>query len=296
MKKISLIGFLFVAIFGTAQIKLDATELNNLVALGVAFSNDPNMRTEAFVKTMDSVKVKRFEHVIEVMVACGKGKENLLASTILGRPTNEDMLFFYTIQQIHYNRQEDNKNPKPNLEVAKTALASNKEERLLLDTYYYMIHGGLATLFNEADLSNYSIDIESLGFKNATEKSIFFFNIIDALAGKRLMVLMSLKKYDRILYFMNKMPKINGQKYFYYTELDFPDFKTENYEGEKSFSEENFAGYYNTLISHFMALSESKEIKSAQELYFKSILFKEPYFKFSPMKDDLMYLYKESKK
>jgi hypothetical protein len=296
MRKIITLVVVITGFLGTAQIKLNATELNNLVALGVAFSSDPNMRTEAFVKTMDSVKVKRFEHVIEVMVECGKAKENLLASKFLARPTQEDLQFFYVIRQIHYNLQEDNKNPKPNDEVAQTSLAQTIDSNKLLDNYYNMIHGGLATLLNEADLSSYNIDMASLGFKDATEKSIFFFNFVEALIGQRLMVLMSLKKYDRILFYTKKMPKINGQPYFYHLDLDFPDFKEDTYEGEKSFSQENFAAYYNTLISHFMAFSETKEIKAAQEIYFKSILFKEPYFKFSPMKEDLMYLYKESKK
>jgi hypothetical protein len=174
-------------------------------------------------------------------------------------------------------------------------LSQKIDERWLLDNYYYRIHGGIATLFNSADLRSKNINIEELGFKNQTEKSIFYFSIMDALIGGRFKVLLMLQKYDKILEFSAKLPTFNNQKYYYYTELDFEDFNWIGYEETKSYSEVNFGNLYNVIIAQFSATSQLRDKKEAQEIYFNSILHEEKYFKYSEAKEDLKMLFEKSK-
>ena len=77
--------------------------------------------------------------------------------------------------------------------------------------------------------------------------------------------------------------------------IDFDDFEWTGYEESKSYSKVNFDNLYHVLLAQFMALSELKDKKEAQEIYFNSILHKEKYFKYATAKDDLQYIYLKSK-
>ncbi|MEN2413073.1 hypothetical protein [Flavobacterium mesophilum] len=295
MKKLIIVVFAFFIAMTNAQVKLDKKDLNNLIAISEIYSKNTNATGAQFAKSMDSLRTPKLNPICDALIEVGKGEETILSPKYLSRPTNEELTLWYVIREIHYNLVSETKKPRPNIDVANEVLSQKIDERWLLDNYYYRIHGGIATLFNTADLSSKNIDIESLGFKNQTEKCIFYFGMTNALVGGRFKVLLMLKKYDKILAFASKLPTFNDKKYFYYTDLDFDDFNWTGYEENKSYSEVNFDNLYHVLIAQFMANSELKNKKEAQEIYFNSILVKEKYFKYSALKNDLDYLYQHSK-
>ncbi|WJS96857.1 hypothetical protein NYQ10_10470 [Flavobacterium johnsoniae] len=291
MKKLIFILFTFLFFVSSAQVKLNDKDLKNLIAISELYSKNTNASGEQFAKSIDSLKTPKLNQICQTLIEVGKGDETILSNKYLSRPSNDELTMWYVIREIHYNQVSEKRKPRPNIEVVKEILSQKIDERWLLDNYYYRIHGGIATLFNNADLSMKNIDIEALGFKNETEKCIFYFNIINSLVGPRFKVLLMLKNYDKILSFSEKLPTFNGKKYYYYTDLDFKDFKWYGYEKKESYSEVNFSNLYNVLLAQFMAVSSLKDKKDIQEIYFNSILYKEKYFKYSASKDDLQYLY-----
>ncbi|WET03859.1 hypothetical protein P0R33_05850 [Flavobacterium sp. YJ01] len=291
MKKIISILFTFLFLVSSAQIKLNDKDLKNLIAISELYSKNTNATGEQFAKSIDSLKTPKLNQICQTLIEVGKGEETILSNKYLSRPSNDELTMWYIIREIHYNQVNEKRKPISNIEIAKEILSQKIDESWLLDNYYYRIHGGIASLFNTADLSMKNIDIEALGFKNETEKCIFYFNIINSFVGPRFKVLLMLKNYDKILSFSEKIPLFNGKKYYYYTDLDFKDFNWIGYEKKESYSEVNFSNLYNVLLAQFMAVSSLRDKKETQEIYFNSILYKEKYFKYSASKDDLQYLY-----
>jgi hypothetical protein len=293
MKKTQILFLLF-TIVAQAQFKLGQQDFKNLVAISEVYSKNPNARGEAFVKTIDSLRTPKLNHMADVLIEVGKGDLKMLAPKILSRPTNDELIMWYVIREIHYNRVSKTKTPRdPNI-VAKEVLTKNIDERWLLDNYYYRIHGGIATLFNDVDLSKYDIDIETLGFKNQTEKAIFYLGFIDALIGGRFKVLRSLNKNDKIIEFSNKLPTINGKQYYSYTDFDFDDFDWIGYETTESYKQFHINSLYEVLIPQFIAIGAIDK-KQGKDMYLNSILHEPKYFIYSKAKEDLEFVYEKSK-
>lgn len=278
-----------------AQVKLNTKDFNNLIAISELYSKNTNARGSEFAKSIDSLRTTILNPVVDALIEVGKGEKSILENKYLARPSNEQLYLWYVIREIHYNLVNKTKAKRPNIEIANEVLSQKIDTRWLLDNYYYRIHGGIASLFNNADLSNFNIDIEKLGFKNQTEKSIFYFNMMDALVGGRFKVLQMLKKNDKILEFAEKLPKFNSQKYFYYKDFDFKDFNWVGYEESKSYSEVNIGNLYITLIAHYIATIQLKGKPEAQEIYSNSILHEPKYFKYSIAKADLEMLFEKNK-
>jgi hypothetical protein len=295
MKTVLTSFFTLLSIISFAQIKLDTKDLKNLILISELYSINTNARGPEFAKSIDSLRTPKLNHIADALIEVGKGEKTILTNKYLARPSNEELSLWYVIREIHYNLVSKTKAKRPNVEVANEVLSQNIDERWLLDNYYYRIHGGIASLFNEADLSKTDIDVEKLGFKNQTEKSIFYLSMMDALIGGRFKVLQMLKKNDKIVEFSEKLPTFNGKKYFYYTNLDFEDFNWIGYEESKSYCDVNMGNLYTVVFAHFIALTQLKSKSEAQEIYFNSILHEPKYFKYSSAKEDLQMLFEKSK-
>lgn len=286
---------IFVFSFCQAQLKLDKKDLKNLIAMGEIYSLNPNARGEEFAKSMDSLRTPKLNNIVDTSIEIGKAEKTILDSKFLSRPSNDELIMWYVIREIHYNRVSKTKKPRDVKDVAADVLSRKIDERWLLDNYYYRIRGAIATLFNESDLSAVNINIETLGFKNKTEKAIFFFNIVDGLIGSRFKVLMTLKKNDKIVEFIKKLPKFNNKDYYYYQDFDFEDFDFIGYEITESYKKRDINNLYDTLIGHFIASSYIDGKKSGEVVYYNSILYQPKYFEFSVAKKDLETIYERSK-
>lgn len=295
MKQIFTYFILLTAITTKAQLKLDPKDLNNLIAISEVYSHNTNASGDKFAKSIDSLRTPKLNNIADALIAVGKGDKTILENRFIARPSNEELMLWYVIREIHYNRVNEKLTPRTDRVVADEILSKKIDNRWLLDNYYYRIHGGIASLFNDANLSKYNFSIDSLGFKDETEKSIFYLNMIDALIGGRLKVLQMMKNNKRILDFCDKLPKFNGKDYFYYKNFDYKDFDWIGYDKKESYNERNIGGLYSILIAHFSATIELGEKKDTQEIYFNSILHEPKYFKFAQSKDELQSIYDKSK-
>ena len=283
------------SIFTKAQIKLDQKDFNNLIAIAELYSYNTNSRGDQFAKSIDSLRTPKLNHIVDALIAVGKGDHTILETQFLARPNEEELVLWYVIREIHYNRTNEKVKARPAAEVANEVLFQQIDSRWLLDNYYYRIHGGIASLFNEADLSKYNFNMDSLGLKDETEKAIFFLNMMDALVGGRFKVLQMMKNNEKILEFCDKLPKFNGKEYFYFKNFDYADFDWVGYDKTVAYNEWHIGSFYSTLIAQFSASAELKDKKRMQEIYFNSILHEPKYFKFTESKDELQAFYDKSK-
>jgi len=295
MQRILIVFFLFLTSLCEAQVALEQKDIHNLIAISELYSNNPNATGSSFAKAIDSLRTPILNHIADALIETGKGDKTILESRFLARPTNDELLLWYVIREIHYNRTSKSNTPRPDSTIAKEVLSKNIDERWLLDNYYYRIHGGIGKLFNDANLSNYNFNMDSLGFKNKTEQAIFFLNMMDALVGSRFKVLSMMKNNKKILEFCDKLPMFNGQLYYYYQHFDYADFDWKGYDKTESYNERHIGSLYNILLTHYGAAAELKDKKEAQEIYFNSILHEPMYFGFSEVKDDLQFLFDKSK-
>lgn len=294
--KLILTSILFlIATCCKAQLQLDTKDLTNLIAMAELYSHNPNGTGNDFAKSIDSLRTPTLNHIADGLIAVGKGNKTILETRFLSRPSDDELVLWYVIREIHYNRTIDTKEPRPDIDVANEILSKKIDSRWLLDNYYYRIHGGIASLFNDANLSKYNFNIDSLGFKNETEKAIFFLNMMDALVGGRFKVLQMMKNNKKIVDFSDKLPTFNGKEYYYYQDFNYDDFDWIGYDKIESYNERNIGNLYSILIAQFSATADLRDKKDAQEIYFNSILHNPKYFKFSQSKDDLQTLFDKSK-
>lgn len=278
-----------------AQVQLDSKSLTNLIAISELYSQNPNLSSDNFVKSINSFRTAKLSQVIDTLIAVSKGDETILETRFLKQPTDEELVLWYVIREIHYNRTGDTKNPQSSADVAKNVLSKKIDNRWLLDNYYYRIHGGIASLFNTADLSQHNFKIDDLGFKDTTEKAIFFLNMMDTLVGGRLKVLAMMKNNKKILEFCDKLPKFNGKDYYYFKSFDYPDFDWIGYEKIESYNTRHIGNFYTTLTGHRLATAALRGETTGKHIFLNSILSQPKYFKFSELSDYLQTNYDSSK-
>jgi hypothetical protein len=293
MKHIFTILLLTFSMFSFGQ---ENADFENLVKLGELYSKNVNATGDDFKKEVEKLKTPGLNHIVDALIAVGKGDKKLLTKEFLSKPSEQELKYWYVLREIHYNNQSENTEPRPNEEIAKEILEKEIDNRWLLDNYYYRIRGGIAKMFNDKDLSKYNFDLDDYGLESETEKAILYFAISNSLT-QRFRVLQMVKNYDKLLEFANKLPTFNGKPYYEYTSFDFEDFDWIGYDKTESYKERHLGSLYLALNGHFSTLAEKEKTDEMRNLYFNSILFIPDYFKYSgAMEKDLQGLYNQSKK
>jgi len=271
-------------------------DFENLVKLGEIYSKNVNATGNDFKKSVEALRTPNLNHIIDALIAIGKGDKKLLTKEFLSKPSEQELKYWYVLREIHYNNLSKNTEPRPNELVAKETLDKDFNYHWLLDNYYYRIRGGIAKMFNDMDLSKYNIDLNDYGLETETEKAILFFSISNSLT-QRFQVLHMIKNPDKLLEFAGKLPKFNGKPYYEYTAFDFEDFEWIGYDKTELYKERHLGSLYSALTGHFSALAEKDKAEEMRNLYFNSILFIPDYFKYAgTMEKDLRELYNKSEK
>lgn len=277
------------------QVKLSSNDLNNLVAIAQIYSQNPNVSGDESVRSINNLRTPRLNNLADVLITAGKGDADILDSRFLKRPSDDELYLWFVLREIHYNRVSTTRPARPDYVVASEVLAKTIDSRLLLDNYYYRIHGGIASLFNTADLSKIDLKVDEYGFRDETEKAIFFFNMIDSMVGGRFKVLLMMRNHQKISEFGRKLPKFNGKDYFYYKNFAYPDFDWIGYEKTESYNERHIGNLYVVLFAQSQAMAEIGDKRTAERITINSILNEPKYFKFSELKDLLQKRYDSAK-
>lgn len=293
MKQIFTILFMSITLLSFGQ---ETTDFDNLVKLGEIYSKNVNASGDGFKKEVDKLRTLGLNHIIDALIAVGKGDKKLLTKEFLSKPSEQELKYWYVLREIHYNNQSENSEPRPNEEIAQETLEKEIDTRWLLDNYYYRIRGGISKMFNDKDLSKYNIDLNNYDLENDTEKAILFFAISNSLT-QRFQVLQMMQNYDKLLEFAKKLPTFNGKPYYEYTSFDFEDFEWIGYDKTESYKYRHLGSLFSALKGHYSALDEKAKTDEMRNLYFNSILFIPDYFKYSGgMKNELQELYNQLKK
>ncbi|MBK9163757.1 MAG: hypothetical protein IPM21_07580 [Acidobacteria bacterium] len=287
MKLSLVLWILFAVVGGTAQVQLESQDLANLVKVSEIYSADVNLRSEGLESSLKPYRSPKLNQLIDTLVVLAKGEGGILADRYLKRPSDDDLYLWYVIREIHYNRTHESKKPRAGDEVAKETLAKKIDTRWLLDNYYYRIRGGIASHFNDADLSKLDLKIDELGFNDKTERAIFYLNFMEAIGGGRFMVLLATKNFQRILDFTKRFPKFNGKEYYTFNNFDFDDFEWIGYEKVESYNSRHLERLYVTLIAHHRAETSAGSKTIAEKIRKESILSEPKYFEYSSVPDIL---------
>ncbi|MES2061848.1 MAG: hypothetical protein V4456_08010 [Bacteroidota bacterium] len=286
------------AFTASAQVKLSDKDFGNLIALSQLYSHDNMFNKAGTAKSADSLRAPVLNHIIDALEAEGRADTSVISKRFLQRPDNVELKLWYVIRGVHYNNIDTVKaRRRPAQQVANDILAKEIDERILLNNYYSMALGsGIAFLFNQADLSKYNFDLDSYGLKNQTEKAILFFRLVDPLIRGRFMVLSYMKKYDKLEAVIKRLPTFNGKPYYYYNDLNFPDFDEENLYKKESFKKFNinFLMQSELIQLNTCALTNKKE--EGRAIYENSILSKPEYFDYTEGKEMLQKFYDARKK
>lgn len=293
MKKITIIILILTSTLSFSQVKLDSKDTNNLISIGVFCSDHANADGKEFAEALTKFRSPKLNPLIDVLVETGT--KNFVDAKVLSRPSNEVLTLWYVISEINYNHNTENKTIRPDIDIVKEVLEKPIDENLMLCNYYHNLYGGLANLFNEADLKEVNIDLENLSFKNNQEKAICLLNVFDALVGGRFRVLSYMKNPSKLIEFADKLPKVNGKEYYYYTNFDYTDFKLDHDADNDTFNQRYLGGFFAILASHFSSAADVNKIDFAKNLYINSVLHEPKYFQFTPMKADLEEIYKKAK-
>lgn len=272
----------------------ESQEFENLIELGDVYSKNVNATGDDFKTSVNKLRTSNLNHIIDVLIAVGQGDEILLTKEFLTKPNNTELKYWYVLREIHYNNTSEDNEPRPNNIVAKEVLENVIDERSLLDNYYYRIKGGIAKLFNKADLSEYNFNLNDYGLENETERAMLYFALTDAMT-QRFKVLQVLKKSDKLLEFASKLPTFNSKPYYEYTSFDFDDFNWVGYDKIESYKQRHIGNVFQSVNGYFSAFADKKNVKNMRTIYFNSILSKPKYFEFSgDMKNDLKEIYSKS--
>jgi hypothetical protein len=264
--------------------------------MAVLFDKNSNGTDSKFSKEIDALRTPALNNIADALMNYSRDKgKSILETRFLTRPSDNDLVLWYIISQIHRNHSSDIKNPRQDIDIANEILSKKIDSRWLLHNYYYQFRAQLMYLFNEEDLSRYDFNLDSLGFNNETEKAIFFLNIMEALTLGRFRVLHVMKNYKRVLEFSNKLPKFNGKEYYHYKGFDYDDFEWMDSDSLQSYNKRHIGEYYSILLIQLIAVGELRSKKAAREIYQNSILSEPRYFKFTENQDDLQKLYEDSK-
>lgn len=293
MKKYTIIVLILTSTLGFSQVKLEPKDIENLISIGIFCSDHPNADGKEFADALTKFKSPKLNPVIDVLALTGT--KSFVEAKVLNRPSNDVLTLWYVISEIDYNHDSENKTTRPDKDIVNEFLSKPIDENLMLCNYYHNLYGGLANLFNDADLKEVNIDLDNLSFKNNQEKAICLLNVFDALVGGRFRVLSYMKNPSKLIEFANKLPKVNGKEYYYYTNFDYTDFKLDHDADNNTFNQRYLGGFYAILATHFSSAADVNTIDFAKNLYINSVLHEPKYFQFTPMKADLEEIYKKAK-
>lgn len=278
MKTFLLTFFIFAFYLnGNGQYKKD--EIKKLVQLAEIYSNDNNGFSKDFVPSIEKLRTNKLNHIIDALIFVSKGDRKILSAEFLSKPDSTELKYWYVIREILYNNKSENRKLTSE-EVANKVLNEKIDERWLLDNYYYRLHGGFAKIFNDSDLSSLNFNLDEYALKNEVEKAILYFNLSNSFI-QRFKMLNAVKNHDKLMEFEVRLPKFNGKPYFEYNSFEFEDFAWIGYEKTESYKIRHLKNLYESLLSNMIALGKKNKYDEAINLYFKSILSKPEYFKYS---------------
>jgi len=275
-------------------------ETQKLIDLGKAYKNFMfrNEPPKEFVKELQSNVPENLKSTTNFIVQTITTDNDLLKEQYLTLPDNPTLKFIYITESLNYNiRKED---PLDNNKIIDSLKMADIPKNELVNTYYAMLFSSVGNKNNPFNLSKIDFKLNNYNLTNDTEKGIFFLQCM-RFCGSEIWGYMNVVKppnTKKALDYIKKFPKINGLKYYQYTDLNFPDFEMliEADKGKESYKSYYIDKYYDLLLSHLFCLQkEEASEKDINDLLLGSILKDRVFYKYTKNKETLESIFKEQK-
>jgi hypothetical protein len=219
---------------------------------------------------------------------------DLLKKKYLTLPDASTLKNIYIVGLVDDNITSDS--PIDNNKLIDSAKYADASTYELTASYYRMLFTAIGNKDLPFDFSGVDFVLKDYNLSDDTQKAIFFLECMNY-CGREIWGYMNIVKpaNTRKAYeYIKKFPQFNELPYYQYTDLNFPDFETDD-KGEDSNSYKTYYlnQYYNLLLSHLVCLkAEGAGDKAMNDLLLGSILKDRNLYKYSKNKDVLEILFK----
>jgi hypothetical protein len=272
-----------------SQLRLTREEKDALILIVSTYNaGSPKGRAEG-LREVQKTTPARFKHFVDHMIIVQEGTEKILDTDHLTVPSDEELEYWYVVREFHHNKSAPDSMRKTNEQIVDWLSQEKIDRRWLVDNYYYRAASGLGKLYNTVDLSNRNFDLETLGLRDDTEKATFLMFVVNECL-LRLAVMRITGKGDPTSA-LRRLPKFNGQDYYFFQNFNYPDFDWIGYQKVESYNTRHIGRFYNTLLNHLELLMKAGEKSQAFTLYENSILSTPEFFHYYSNESSLQDLY-----
>jgi len=297
IRSILLFCFLVLIHFSFGQ----TSENDKIIELGKAykdfmFRNDPN---KEIIKDLKKNVPGSLDAASAFIVQTISRNNKLLSKDHLMLPDSGTIKTIYIIRAINLNLREESQ-----IENGKLidSLKNNDIPRLeLIDNYYDMLFTSVGNKEPEFDLSKENFNLKEFNLRDDTEKGIFFLQCM-RLCNAVIWGYMNIVKppnTKKAYEYIKRFPRFNGQPYFQYNDLYFPDFQMVIFkkDGVQSYKSYYLDKYYELLINHLICMQkENASEKERYDLVLGSIIKESNLYKYTKLKPTLEEILKAQKK
>lgn len=260
------------------------------------FRNNP---PKDVLKEMRSEVSENLKIATEFICQSITSKNKLLTQAYLTKPDEKVLKQIYIIYAISQNLTEENRVDNNNL--IDSLSSKNISVYELVDNYYQMLFTAVGNKNQPFDLSKTNLELNKYGLKDETEKGILVLEVMRS-CGSDIWGYMNIVKpanTKKALEEIKKFPKINGQAYYQFRDLYFPDFdmKITTDKDIESYKEFYINKFYEVLLSHLICLrNEGGNEKEKMDLMLGSILKDKGLYKYTRYKEVLEKMFEVQNK
>lgn len=259
------------------------------------FRNTPPAQVYQQLESYQSTALESSATVIAELITTNN---QLATKAFLTKPDLQTMKYLYIIRGLSWNLREAE--PRDNKEVIEQLSSEETSPQELLSCYYGMLFTSIGNKNQPLNMAEVNFNLREYGLEDDSEKGIFFLKSMD-LFGMMIWGYMNVVKppnHKAALAVIRNYPTYNGQPYYQYQDLNFPDFDLtlDKRKPKESFKKYYINKYMNTLLYHSLCLSQKKKDKVEREnILLGSILKNESYYQFSENAEVLRKTFKKVK-
>jgi hypothetical protein len=251
---------------------------------------------EAAFETLKKYEKTELATLAELIKECGTIDNKLLKDKFLKPIDSLTMKYLYVTRNVNFETHKDS--PRPYEKVVKVYLDSNVMYNELLRNYYDVIFIALANKNQPFNMRKYNFDLSDMGFRNNTEKNIFYLTCTRAI-GTQIWGYMNIPKspnYEKAYEYIERFPTFDGLPYYAHKNIDLEDFQFIYGDTLTSFRGLMYDKLYELVLNHIIVLRKYKNDESGfQTILINSVLKESRYYPYTKYREILESIFKEVK-
>ena len=261
-------------------------DVQEVVALAKFYRTNHGLSGSEDASLIARYRGTKFERVAAFIQEAARPNNRIVEREYLACPDSTTLKIFHTIIRVNFNMYETD--PKENADVAESYLKKRVSRCEQIQEYYSSLFISVVNKDRPFDYSKRNWDLDSLGFRDEKEKSVFFLVFIDEL-GSQLSSYLNASRgpnWNGIEEYAPLLPMFNGKPYFQFDEFYFKDFKMNIYKEDRYFKEYYMPLFYDALVAHLLMLEQKKRSNTEiNNLLLTSILSKKQYYSYCKRMD-----------